>query len=204
MKSKTNNDCEWFEERIEDFIDQDLLPEESSDFLNHRSGCSRCAHELQAAQRVKASLESRSLLECPEDIVNRILSEVAKSPHSDSFPTAEQSARGFWSTWLGWTAVAVPVVVFALVFFLASPPIPRPMQLTVAEPEFTNQEIKEAEHQLKVTMAYLGQVGMKGVALAGREVIEEGIIVPAEKTIVAMLDTKALSLGRGKTGEAAR
>jgi len=203
MKPEPQIDCAWVEDRIESHVDRELTNEEEKLLEEHLGVCPKCANEMDLAERVRASLRSEPPVVCPDPVIDRILADVSRIQPRKSL-TPHGSAEGFRHSSWKWLAAALPACVLALGILTWSPPRETPIEITVAEPGYTDAEIREAERQMRVTLAYVGKVGLKGVALASREVIEEGILSPAEKTLVAMLETNALQFGREGGTETSR
>ena len=200
MKPEKQIDCTWFEERIETFVDRELPTQEKVRFETHRMECSHCRFDLDLAEKVKQTFSSEVLVQCPDSVVEKILGVVSQTTGGVA-ASRRIVDRGFWGSWRGWIAVAVPMLLLVGVLgwkvFLEESAIP----IQVVRPEYTQAEIQTAEKQVRVTLAFIGKVGLKSLAIAGKEVIEEGILVPAEKTMVAVMDTKALSFAHEKSRE---
>ncbi|MCA9444765.1 MAG: zf-HC2 domain-containing protein [Candidatus Omnitrophica bacterium] len=201
MKTNLSNECDWFEDRIEEYLDRDRDPGWRSRFDTHLEACSRCREEFALAQRVTAALASLPPMECPESVERTVLGRDESEGVSISSRGPEVSEWSFWRALLGWAPLSLPLAILVVALMVESPSEEKISKPSQAPQEYSKAEIEQADRQLKVTMAYLGKVGLKGIALAGREAIEEGILVPTEKTMVAMLETDALSFGKERANK---
>lgn len=98
--------------RIQDFLDDELVPAERVAFEAHLAGCTACDSELALYRRVFADIESLPLLSPSADLVDRVLAEVMPA----------HSSR--WSRFAMWgygSAVAASVATIAAAVFLPGP-----------------------------------------------------------------------------------
>jgi hypothetical protein len=98
--------------RIQDYLDDELVPAERVAFEAHLAGCTACDSELAVYRRVFADLDSLPLLSPSAGLADRVLAEVMPA----------HSAR--WSRFALWgygTAVAASAAAIASAVFLPGP-----------------------------------------------------------------------------------
>lgn len=98
--------------RIQDYLDDELVPAERVAFEAHLAGCVACESELALYRQVFADLESLPLLSPSADLADRVLAEVMPA-HS-----------GRWSRFAMWAyggAVAASVAAISAAIFLPGP-----------------------------------------------------------------------------------
>lgn len=86
-------DCDWFDERLEAFIDHELSPDEHHLVAEHVSSCPACGAMLHQVQSVKQTLGTLPQLECPDHVIRAVEASVAPEV---AIEIAPRQARSRW------------------------------------------------------------------------------------------------------------
>lgn len=98
--------------RVQDYLDDELVPAERESFELHLAGCAACEAELAVYRRVFTELETLPMWDPSPDLADRVLAEVMPG----------HAAR--WSRALGWVyggSVAASAAAIAAAVFLPGP-----------------------------------------------------------------------------------
>jgi anti-sigma factor RsiW len=87
--------CTTTEERLSDFLDGALSPEEAAAFSAHTAGCAACTRIVARVGALVSQMQQVPLVEEPAHLVGKIL-DTTLGPR-----TTKQS----WQQWFGWAAV---------------------------------------------------------------------------------------------------
>jgi anti-sigma factor RsiW len=87
-----NWNCTQVEERLSDFLDSQLSPEERAEFSAHLAGCDACAQLVERVGGVLEQVHHLEMLEAPPQLIRNILDNTL-GPR-----TREKSWRG-WRAW---------------------------------------------------------------------------------------------------------
>jgi hypothetical protein len=117
--------CADTENRLTDFLDGVLAPDELATFEQHRAGCAGCAALAARVGVTVGSLHVMALLEEPPELVRAILDRTSGAreatreiiPVGAAEPEPEDERRG-WFDWL--SAIAQPQFAYGLVAVLVS------------------------------------------------------------------------------------
>ncbi|HEX9735893.1 MAG TPA: zf-HC2 domain-containing protein [Thermoanaerobaculia bacterium] len=167
--------CAEYEALVEAYVDGELAAAESAGLESHLARCAPCAAELALARRVRDELRALPQVACPPAASRAALDYAAAHP-----PLGERLRR-FRSRRLVWQPAVAMVLAAALgvaYYRLAGPPPP--------PPAYSSAEIAQAEAELKLAFAYLGEIGDKASDTIGTEV-EQRVVVPLTRSITGML-----------------
>jgi hypothetical protein len=115
--------CADTENRLTDFLDGVLAPDELATFEQHRAGCASCAALAARVAATVGSLHGMALLEEPPELVRAILDRTSgpREAAREVIPVAtaepDEERRG-WFDWL--SAIAQPQFAYGLVAVLVS------------------------------------------------------------------------------------
>jgi anti-sigma factor RsiW len=88
-------DCAQIEERLSDYLDGMLGPEEAREFSAHADSCSRCAPLVKSVSGVVSRMRALEPVEAPPQLISKILEQTLG-------PGAEKQG---WRAWFGWLPV---------------------------------------------------------------------------------------------------
>lgn len=168
--------CAEHEPLVEAYVDGELDATAAAGFEAHLARCVHCAAELALARRVRDELRALPLVACPPAVSRAALDYAAAHP-----PLGERLRR-FWGRRRVWQPALAMVLAAALgvaYYRLAAPPPPPPAP-------YSRAEIAQAEAELKLAFAYLGEIGDKARDSIGTEV-EQRVVVPFTRSITGML-----------------
>lgn len=187
------NKCEWIKDNIDAFLDSEMSPEENQMLNDHIEECETCREELELAKEMMGILRSLPEKECPERVIENIEREI-KEKKSDK-KIQPVLIRGPKIIKWGLAAAAILLIGFAISKVKQSPEIPN--RNIPASP--SQREVEIAEMQLKITLAYMGQVAGKSTILACEEAVESSIKPPIRKAVFDILEkTEFLKLQKNK------
>lgn len=198
MEPEKTSDCIWFNDRIEDYLDQSADSAWLARFESHREVCAACRAELLSAERTHDLLHHLPGEDCPQGVVEAIYS--ATLAGSFTSPTPTPARFDFWCVLSGGKPVAISIAALLLVL-LATISWNDRHEEQIGPEGFSRTEIERAERQVTATLAYVGQISLQGIAAAGRATMEEAVAAPIEKTLATVLRSDAFRLDRGKAGE---
>lgn len=119
--------CVQVEERLSDYLDNALAPEERAEFREHLDACPRCAPLLAQVSHVTASLRTLELEPAPPLLVSRILDQTL----------GPRKAKREWLSWIPvlWqprfaTGVVTVLATVLIIFHAAGV---KPSQLTASD-----------------------------------------------------------------------
>lgn len=70
--------CEYWQERIEEYLDGGLADDEKQNFLTHISSCSECREAFDMAKAVRAALSELPAIEVPDDFCDKLHERLEK------------------------------------------------------------------------------------------------------------------------------
>ena len=88
--------CEQIEERLSDYVDRLLSPEERSGFVTHVDACARCRPLVARVAGLVAEMHRLEPLEAPVGLVERILVQTSLAAREEKKPLRD------WRSWLEW------------------------------------------------------------------------------------------------------
>ena len=174
--------CEWIKNHIDAFLDNALSPEEEQTLKHHIDECETCREELELAKEITGSLRSLIIKECPQKVIENIEKAISLEK-SDKVIYPVHKHIPTILKW-GLAATAILLIGFALTRINRAPELTEKNIPVSPSP----QEIEIAELQLKMTLAYMGQVAGKSTILACEEVVETSVKPPIRKAVIDILD----------------
>lgn len=199
--------CERVRDRIDPYLDDDLVPGEAAEVEAHLADCPACRSELGAARRLRAALrDGLPMLSCPPEVTAEVLriaraeaEAVRPAPRASAVPFAERLRRYFAAgalrPALAAAAVLLLLVAAPLLYRAVTGPEPGREGAEVAtggEPTYSPEEIARAEEEARLVLAFVASVGRD----AGRTVQEEVFALGLGRPTRRMLDSlEAAGLG---------
>ncbi len=174
-------DCFAAEPFLEAYLDDDLAGSERAALEAHLERCPSCAEELELARRISGELRSLPRMACPPEVSR------AAIEHADSHPPLVARLRGLWSDRRVWQ----PAVAFALVAALGiaywrEAGAPAPVAPPAPEAAYSEAEIARAEAELKLALAYVGEISDRARETIGAEVGDR-LVEPFSRSIAGAL-----------------
>jgi len=213
MPRPAETTCPAVRDRLDPLLDGDLARAEESRLHAHLEGCPACREELRLARDLRRALrDGLPTLECPPEVSARVLAiardEVARGgAHraTDRTDRREPLAERLW-TWLTGGGlghlrpaatlaavaalllllVAVPLALREVLFPGPGPGQTAPEVATGSAPEYTDEEIAQAERQARLVLAAVAQVGRGAGRTVRDEVFEEALAQPARRVMESL------------------
>lgn len=157
--SRQTNDCEWFDERLEPWLDDDLPEDEAVALERHVAGCPRCRKQYRLAGRIRAGLRELGQPSCPDSVAANL--------------DRRTRPRRRWLA----PALAAGLAAGALGLGVAWQ-----MHRTVGpgtQPSAT--ELAEAREDLGVALGYISAAGRAAGRDVGHVLAGEGIMRPIQR-----------------------
>lgn len=204
--------CPTVRDRLDPLLDGDLTGAAEARLRAHLESCPTCREELRLARGLRQALrEGLPTLQCPPEVSARVLSIARdEAAREDARTAAPSTPPERFSTrlrrWLAGDGLAQlrPATTFAAVaalvlLLLAVPfvlrdalspgsdqnaPHSTPVVATSGEaPEYTAEEIAQAEEQARLVLAAIAQVGRGAGRTVRDEVFEGALTQPAQQVM---------------------
>jgi anti-sigma factor RsiW len=181
----SNDKCSWFLDRIELYVDDELVGEELAPFEGHAGSCAACRDELSLATAVVGELRAMPQQRCPDHVVEEA---AARAGAGDA---ERNSLMNRLVGWLGGRgdhalrpAMAVMlVVIVAATIFVMSRHEQSPFN-GATDTEYTEQEVELAKIEAQMAFAYLGRYSRRTGEIIKKDVIQDRVLKPLGKTVV--------------------
>jgi hypothetical protein len=141
--------CSEFETLLEPYLDGELAGGPLGTLEAHLEACESCSRDLALARQIRTELRELPRPSCPPAVTRAVLAHAAAHP-----PVAERLRR-LWYGHRLWQPVVVTLLAVALGvgYWRLSAPAPPPGTA------YTEEEIAKAEAEVKLALAYLGDIG---------------------------------------------
>ena len=110
--------CAATEERLSDYLDRQLSPEEAAAFSAHRTSCARCEAQVHEVSELVSRMQSLDLLAEPPRLIRKII-DATSGPHKEKQGLRAWLA-GISTLWQPRFALGAVAVVATLFFMLNS------------------------------------------------------------------------------------
>jgi anti-sigma factor RsiW len=187
MKPDTQGSSQWATERVEAYLDDLLSAEERGRFEEELERSFMLREELEAAQRQHAQIRALPMRRCPDKVTELVLSRIQKRPSAPvrRWPWAVLPGWGFpHSSLAALGAACVLLLILVIQPWRSAEPV---------SPAPTQREVRAAERQIVVTLAYLARVGAKTGAAVQAEVYRSAVVAPIKETVRAISQTDLAS-----------
>ena len=174
----TPSERDWFDERVESYVDGDLGDDDRQRFEAYAEACGDCDDLLRRATRVQQQLKALPIHACPASVVAAAEEAALSEPVRRS--RVDRRAVGL--------TVALAASVAAVAFLRPDPPSPTPQRPTnvVAQTRVAPTDVRRAVDVLRTTAE-------TRVSAIGEDTLRRAVVQPAQKVLVAVRDSK---LGR--------
>ncbi len=183
MKGNTQGNPSWASERVEAYLDDLLTSGEHQAFEEELEHSLELREEVEAARELQNQLRSLPIQSCPEGVTAQVLQRIQKRES----PFSHLRRWLFLSEWVqprsSLAVLAAACVVILILVFQTNRPIEPP------SPRPTPREVRAAEREIEVTLAFLAHVGAKTGAAVQAEVYKSAVVVPIQETVRAISQT---------------
>ncbi len=184
MTTGNQVNCDWVEERVDAYLDDELGAKELQLFTAHASACTSCERELAIATAVANELRSLPTLSAPDYLVTRAIA------HADT------RARGGL---LGWLRPALGTLAIALVAAAAfwSAERTAPPANNVASP--MPAEVEAARHDLMLAFGVVGKYSRSTAIYVGRSAMRGQVAPPVRDAVKKTREKTQRAFDRSET-----
>lgn len=148
-------DCDWFDERLEPWLDGELQAEEAQAVERHVADCARCRREVDLAQRITNGLRSLKAPGCPNLVVET--------------PGRERDGRRHR---------LVPALAAGLMAGALALGVVWQMNRTTGPEEPSRAELAEARADLELALGYVAAAGRAAGRDVGGVLADDGVLRP--------------------------
>ncbi len=172
---------------IEAFLDGDLADDLDSaarqQFEARLATSATLRDELHLAERIRGGLQALPALECPPQVTRTVLAHAAANRSAQ----ASQSHSSFWSQLAAllagsgakWLRPALAGAALLAVLAILLPWMPSAEQPA----GIADAEVARAEQEVKLALAYLGQIGQRATHQVSEEVLGHRLVAPIARTV---------------------
>ena len=185
-----NITCSWVTEHLEAFLDCDLTSKEAEGLERHLSSCPGCRAERNLAIRIQTALRALPEEICPDRVINAARDVIEKKKPSIE-PLRICKVRLFPRA-LALAAVAAIVIAGTISFFAWR-------QRQIPEEKVSTQQMILARRQVELTLAYIGEVGLKSASAVSEDVVESKVQPSLKKAVHKVLDIRMNPFKNNKT-----
>lgn len=156
---RQTHDCDWYDERLEPWLDGDLPGNEAAALETHLAACQRCRREAGRARRIQSGLRGLEQPACPDNVPARLAAR-----------TRNRRNR------------LVPALAAGLVAGALGLGVVWQMQSSMetgGQP--TGAELANARAELEVALGYVSAAGRAAGQDLGNVLADEGIMRPIRR-----------------------
>lgn len=166
MTMREDRNKDWWDERVEAFVDGTLSEKEATEMQTLESVDSLLAREVRMAKQIRTGFKSMAeTTVCPDDLTRAIRFSVHAMARKEKMDSVRESIKQFFSGYRRYV-VAGAVVVFVALAVLRSPesgPLPA-------------QEVAQALDDVKWSLALLSDMGSDAAGVVRSDVLEPLVI----------------------------
>jgi anti-sigma factor RsiW len=151
-EDRTQIDCKWVNDRIDEYVDGLLDSSESVRIADHCSNCAACQSEVELARLIRDGFNSMSVLECPDSVTERVLEVASRS--LDRNPKIEPGLQRMTLVRSRWKPIAAAVAAAAVILVILSSPME-------TSPSASQAEIDQALLEAKYALAVISEAGRR-------------------------------------------
>lgn len=158
-------DCAGCEPLLETYLDDALAAAERAACETHLAQCAACAEELALAGRIRTELHELPQMSCPPAIVHAALDHAAAHPK-----LGQRLAAWLFGEVRVWRPALALLAVAALGAGYLRLAVPESPAVAPGPGGYSEAEIARAEAELKLAIAYLGEISQRAGDSFGTEV----------------------------------
>jgi anti-sigma factor RsiW len=176
-------DCRRVEDLLEAYVDGDLEPFEGRLVEAHLAGCATCREELALSRQVRQELRTLPHFDLPAADLVAIRRRTVGFGGNPGAPQGSWLGwlRGSWSGWGGWAtagATAALTVALVLAWLWREPAVEPPTTTPVSQ-----AEIREAEAQARLALAYLARASRRAGEELRDDVLAQRVLAPTQRQL---------------------
>ena len=168
--------CNEYENLITDYLENSLSSSEYAEVESHLAECESCREQAENEKTLMEQLSKISIEQCPDEIIDRVMKSIPKS---------EVSLKERISSWLrsvhlsryGAASLAGSLAIILFVLFIN---IPRNQRQTIENAEYSQEEIRQAEVEVKLALAYFAVYSRKTETALQKINLYEPVVKPVE------------------------
>lgn len=181
--------CFWAQNRIEAYIDDELLDSELELFDRHIETCEWCRKELSSAQLIAGELRALSPLRCPESVLERAAARTAVSSGGIGATRSEnirtRLGRFFTPAPAPVMAVLLLAIVAASFFILRHDRTPAVNTAsTFAEVAVSAEEAAMVIDDVALAFSYVNKYSLRAVEVKQQGTILDRLMKSVYKTVI--------------------
>jgi anti-sigma factor RsiW len=172
------------EDRIEAYLDGDLAADEAAAFAYHLGDDEAWGEELFLAAEIQGVLREMPIPPCPSHVAPAVLAEARRRHRSGLRKQFQARLAGLWAdTWRPAFAMAVLVVLVVSASLIGN---------TTRQPDAAaSEEVQLALADVKLTLAYLSEVGRRTGTSVRQDVLESHVVLPVQHALGSVRDEHA-------------
>jgi len=171
--------CSLAQALIEPYLDGELPEQQEADLKQHLAQCRICASEFDLAIQVRRALRELPQMVCPDRVTDEVLERV-RAEHGAPAPSKLRHWLGAWFEPVWRPALATALLVLAIVATLLT------SHRTQPPDSISPKELARAEAEVKWTLAYMGEIGLRTGLLVRDDVIETQVVLPMKRAMQTM------------------
>lgn len=181
--------CFWTQNRIEAYIDDELLDSELETFERHIEVCGRCREELSCARTITDGLHSLSTLHCPESVIESAAARAGVSSHRTA-PTRSENTRSWLRRFFNPApipamALTLVVIVTASLLVLRHDRTPvGDAAVTLSEGEVSQEDVDMVTSEVALAFSYVNKYSMRTGEVVKQGAILDRVMKSAYETVV--------------------
>jgi anti-sigma factor RsiW len=160
--------CEWVLERLEAWVDGDLNEAGHASVMTHVESCESCQRERFLAEEVAAELRALPEFELPDAVVRAVDRRTRPGVVESLFTSLNGVCRRPFPVMTALAAVVAMIVILS------------PWPNNSSGPEYSEQEITRAAHEVRLAFAYVGAITKRAEVRVTERVLDHDV---AAKTV---------------------
>ena len=169
-------DCKKIEEKIIDYIEEQLSSKDEKKIKLHLEKCNKCKVVFTQEKEIAEKLNILPKMKCPDKIINNVYNYVdAREPSLFTKLIDRISIEFSWKIRI----VSVIAVIILLIVIYS----PKQDNNNYNQIEFTTEEIENAKKETELALAYFQYYAKKTERIIEEHVITQPIIKPIKITI---------------------
>lgn len=191
--------CEECRERIDDYGDARLEPQERAAFEAHLATCPACRHMVLEYQAMLAALGNLAPIPCPDEVSAAIHAAVRQRQAAEARPSQIRFGFSFSLPGLFTPRRIAFGLAAAAIFMVLGISLLKPLRdgLRIGgSPEYSPEQVVQADCQVKFALARIHDITAKTRTRLERDILVRGVYQPLRTSLDEAL--QPLSMGETK------